>query len=220
MSTHKKPLFVALCGIDGVGKTTLLRRLAEQLCDSRYFFVSRGPADCERMVEKTCARHYHDWRDWIAGPFAEAIAVACALDYAIYYKRVVAPVLGEELAKLHGLTCPEVVIADRHAVCFKAYAMCNENPSRMALEVLESIPPPDLILHINLPMDTILTRRDATARTDEFEHPEAQKRQLNAYERLFKAISCPVIRIDNTGPAEETCEMLVSHLEKLKCARD
>ncbi len=215
MKTRTKPFFIAVCGIDGVGKTSLVRKLAERLVDSRYFFVARGPGDCERTVEKTVARQFMDWRDWVTGPFADALAVACAFDYVIYYNRVVAPLFSDDLGKLHGLTCPEVIISDRHAVCFKAYALCNEKPNQTALQILDSVPPPDLILYITLPMETIAARRPTDEPIDEFEHIEAQKKQLNAYEQVFKTISCPVVRVDNSGPFDETCQVLLNKIENI-----
>lgn len=216
MKKVKKPFFVSVCGVDGVGKTTLVRTLAERYCDNRYFFIARGPGDCERTVEKTVSRHYHDWRDWVAGPFAEALAIACALDYTIYYNRVIAPIFDEEIGKLHGLTHPEVVISDRHALCFKAYALCNETPSRQALQILDSIPPPDLVLYVTLPVDAIISRRSAAEPVDEFEHVEAQRKQLSAYEKVFSAIACPVIRVENSTSIEQSCVTMMDHIQRTR----
>lgn len=215
MRTRERPLMIALCGIDGVGKTTLLRKLAETHRDNRYFFVGRGPADCERIVEQTIPRTFGDWRDWVEGPFAQALAVACAFDYVAYFNRVVAPMLSGPLVRMHGMTSPEAILTDRHAVCFQAFALCNSTPSTLALQLLKSVVPPDAVLYLTAPADLIEARRAGAPLESEFEHSESQRRQLGAYEKAFAEMSCPVIRIANVSELHSTCELVMRHIREL-----
>ena len=214
----KRPLFVSICGLDGVGKTTVIRTLAEQHCDNRYYFVGRGPAECERAVERTIPRVYRDWRDWIQGPHAQALAVACAFDYLAYFNRVIAPLFRSGLERFHGLLAPSVVLTDRHALCFEAYARCNGQPNELALQLLGSVPRPDLVFYLTLPPALIEARRSEGDVQDEFEHPQAQARQAAAYEEVLRELSCPVIRIDNSASLAQTCATIKVHVEDALCA--
>lgn len=196
---------VALCGLDGVGKTTLFRMLEERLDSGRFAFVPRGPADCERLVEAYVPRTFHDHRDWLTGLFSNAVAIACAMDFRRYYDTCIVPLLK---APEH-----EVVITDRYAVCFRAYTNCTDAPDPIATAILDSVPLPDLVIHVTLEPDLIRERQSRRADgTNEFEHPEAQERLLHAYERFFRDSGCPVVQIANDGTTKETFARAVERI--------
>lgn len=208
MSTDR-PKLVALCGVDGVGKTTLLRALEGVLPADRARVVGRGPAPCERLVERRFPRRFGDHRDWIAGDFARAVAVACAFDYVAHHEAAVAPLLA-------GGGGIELVLADRHAACFLAYALCADDPDPVALELLRRVPEPDLILHVTLP-EAVNRARSAPGRVerDPFEHPDCQSRLKAAYGRVFASLRAPVVEVANDGPVGRTVEAALAAIGRV-----
>lgn len=197
----RRPKLVALCGVDGVGKTTLLRALEGALPAGRSRIVGRGPAPCERLVERRFPRRFGDHRDWIAGDFARAVAVACAFDYVAFHESEVAPLLAGA-GDGDGL---DLVVTDRHAACFLAYALCADEPDALALELLRGVPEPDLVLHVTVP-ETVNRARSAPGRVerDPFEHPDCQSRLMAAYGRVFATLRAPVVEVANDGPVGHT----------------
>jgi len=209
----RKPFYVALCGLDGVGKTSVLGQMAET-DDSGFYFVSRGPADCERSAERLIARTFHDWRDWAQGPRAQAIAVACAFDYVNYHERVLAPILDGRATALLSVHTPKVVVSDRHAICFKAYALCNPKPDPLALALLNAIPEPDLVIHLVLSREQIERRWGDATLVDEFQDLSMQALQQASYSKVFSTLVCPVHNIENDGSIEQTCKKIIETIEE------
>lgn len=207
----RRPRVFALCGVDGVGKTSLLKMLSGRWSSHEFVFIGRGPADAERLVERRFPRAFGDWRDWIEGEHSEALAVACAFDYGIYYDRAIRPLVESDA---HGGQSPKAIITDRHAICFLAYAYCNQSPNPLAVKLLREFPAPDVIFYITLPEDEVRARMEATDNRidDEFENVNAQMRLRAAYETLLPAYPSRVVTIDNSGPLEETCERVMAEV--------
>lgn len=213
----RRPRVFALCGVDGVGKTSLLKMLSAHLSGPEFVFVGRGPADAERLVERRFPRRFGDWRDWIEGEHSEALAVACAFDYGVYYDRAVRPLMQCEPRQA---TPPRAIITDRHAICFLAYAYCNPSPNRLAVRLLREFPAPDVVFYVTLPEEVIQARRELVVgrAADEFENLNAQRRLHAAYELLLSDYPARVIRVDNGGPLEPTFERL--RTEVLHCLEE
>src|SRR5688500_800501 len=138
----KRPLMIAFCGVDGVGKTSLFRMLSERLKEPEFVFVSRGPSDSDRLIERRFPRLFGDWRDWVEGEHAEALALACAMDYGVFYDRQIKPLLAA------GSQDPRAIITDRHAICVLAYASCNRSPTSLAATLREPLLVPALIFYL------------------------------------------------------------------------
>lgn len=212
-SQTKQPLVFALCGVDGVGKTSLFSMMSEQLSGSDFCFVGRGPAEAERLVERRFPRRFGDWRDWLEGEHSEALAMACAIDYGIFYDRVIRPLV-EPDASSPRENSPRAIIADRHAICFLAYAHCNSSPNPLAVTLLGTFPPPDIIFFVTLPEQLVRARMgtDSERTPDEFENVNAQRRQLAAYESLLPRYPSRVIYIDNSDALDITCERVIAEI--------
>lgn len=208
----KRPLTIAFCGVDGVGKTSLFRMLSERLKEPEFVFVSRGPSDSERLIERRFPRLFGDWRDWVEGEHAEALALACAMDYGVFYDRQIKPLLEAERSE-H----PRAIITDRHAICFLAYARCNRSPNSLAVTLLETFPPPDVIFYLTVPEDVVQERikADPNHKFDEWEAVEPQRLMLESYRKLLRPLSDRVINVDNTGPIDVTCERIAAEISNL-----
>lgn len=208
-----RPRVFSLCGVDGVGKTSIFRMLSARMSGEEYVFVGRGPADAERLVERRFPRRFGDWRDWVEGDHSHALALACAFDYALFYERVLSPLVNSE-SSAHAPACPKAVITDRHAICFLAYAHCNPDPNPVAVTLLKTIPPPDVIFHVRLAEELIAERMGADSNRveDEFENINAQRRLLRAYETLLPDYPSRVVDVDNSSPIDEGCERIMAEI--------
>jgi thymidylate kinase len=206
----------SLCGVDGVGKTSIFKMLSARMSGEEFVFVGRGPADAERLIERRFPRRFGDWRDWVEGEHSHALALACAFDYALFYERVLLPLVGAKHPAA-AVRRPRAVITDRHAICFLAYAHCNPDPNPVAVTLLKTIPAPDVIFHVKLPEEVIAERMhtDSVRVEDEFENINAQRRLLRAYETLLPDYPSKVVDVENSGTLEESCELIMAETDKL-----
>lgn len=211
MDVNEGPRVFALCGLDGVGKTSLFRALAERCSSPDYAFVGRGPNQAEATVERLFPRRWNDYRDWLQGNFAGAMALACALDYAAYHEVTIASLLRGTSAKLFGRD-PLAIVTDRHALCFQAYARCIDPPSLPSLELLAGVPQPDVIFFVEISEGEAERRRQGEAQL--FEDPRAQAAERRGYQEALEDFEGELVRVDNSGPFEETLEFVQAEMEK------
>jgi thymidylate kinase len=206
---------VALCGVDGAGKTTLFRALQERGELPGVSFVGRGPDPAERFVTESFPREHGDERDWFESEFGNAVAIACALDFADHYHQRVLPLREES----------SLVVSDRYASCYIAYARAQRPVSTIAVSVLAGVPPPECILFLTAEWDVIrrrLANRPARpARPgDEFELPSCQERFLEGYRRLFVDYPSRVVEIENGGTVDEALSRVVGILKEIRVSTE
>jgi thymidylate kinase len=206
------PQLIALIGLDGVGKTSLVTAAAAAVAARglRVTALPRGPACVERRFEALLPRQFNDHRDWLDSEFNRAIALACAVDYAGYHRETIAPALSNTEA-------PRILLADRHAICFRAFAQIGRPPSAMALAVLDAIPPADLYVWVNASPATIAQRlAHRTGPKDPFEHPQAQSALLCGYEACLPTIFDRLMLLDNDEAlavvADRLADRIIGHL--------
>jgi thymidylate kinase len=196
---------ISLCGIDGVGKTSIFKKLeTEPELKGKVYFVGRGPAIAESTVEK-CFPRKNGIEDWYSGEFNQAIAISCAIDYVNYYNQVIRPVLEGSSTQY------KLVVTDRHTPCFKAFTLINEQPSNISLQILDSVPAPEKVLFITLKEELIRQRMDSSSDDiHEFETKECQKKLLAAYVNLFESSDLDVESVSNDGSFEQTLNQVKS----------
>lgn len=191
---------ISFCGVDGVGKTSILKMLAEDTSLEAICFVGRGPNDAESVVERYYPRS-GSIAEWYEGPFNEAIAIACAIDYLSYFESVILPVTSGNSENQF-----VAIVTDRHTPCFKAFALINEKPSQIALDILSSIEEPDYIIYFNVDRELIESRAHlANEKFNEFEAKECQEKLLQAYGKVFNNTKSTIFQIGNTGDINMTC---------------
>ena len=190
---------ISLCGIDGVGKTSIFKKLkSDAELKDKVYFIGRGPAMAESTIE-TCFPRNGGSEDWFRGEFNQAIAIACAIDYVNYYNQVIKPILNASSRQC------KIILTDRHTPCFKAFTLMNNQPSNIALEILNSVLPPEKVIFITLEEELIQQRMDISPELiHEFETKKCQKKLLLAYEDLFRDSDLIVEKVSNDGLFEQT----------------
>ncbi|MET0106413.1 MAG: hypothetical protein ABW072_14915 [Sedimenticola sp.] len=203
---------ISLCGVDGVGKTSILQALTQKEELREIYFVGRGPADAESTIEKYYPRS-GAISDWLEGDFNRAIATGCAIDYVAYYHAVVAPLL---TGKDNSGRRYRAIVCDRHTPCFNAFTLINDAPSQHALALLSSVPDPDCIINVTLDRMHIKKRHGEAFGADyEFESDTCQDRLFQAYEKVFEAGDSPVYTIQNDGPLEVTTSKIAKLIHEV-----
>ena len=134
----KRAKIVAVCGLDGSGKTTLWRSLRESGEIPNSVFVTRNNRrDWNNLFDLHCDRYNVSTMSSVS---AQWLRWAHAFDMLHYYKTQVEPLLQQDV----------IIISDRWTYCSIAFAMGMEPQRESIAEMLSVIPEADLILFLSV----------------------------------------------------------------------
>ncbi|MEM0099547.1 MAG: dTMP kinase [Desulfurococcaceae archaeon] len=174
MNTTSTPptrgLFIVLEGIDGSGKTTMAKKLIENLSAMGYrASYTYEPTDSDIVtVVKTRYKAYRD-------PYIDALTFA--LDRLIHVKSKIKPLLDNGY----------VVISDRYFYSSVAYQTACGAPMEWVIEVNKWALRPDLAIYLDIDPDLALKRKGtSSSRFPEFENIELMRRVRTIYLELVK----------------------------------
>lgn len=196
--TVKNGFLVVVEGVDGAGKSTVLKRLATHCRERRFLHVSsREPTD---------------------GPFGKTLRASATtgrlslqeeLELFIQDRRQHV----DELIR-PSLEAGSIVLLDRYYFSTAAYQGARgADPDLILARNEEFAPPPNLLLLLDCPPSCTLERVKARGDVpNEFERREA----LEAVRRIFLSIRRPFIRVvDASQGAETVAENCVRILEEM-----
>lgn len=152
-------LFVALEGIDGAGKTTVLREIGRRAADQGLALLAlekKSRSHPDPIVQRQLLG-LHDllWTDWEADPFLTMgplhWAHLMAGWFATLQQAFIAPALRES----------RTVVVDTWIYKFIARLQSKQLiPDATVLTIFDSIPRPDLVIRLNVSPEVALRRKD------------------------------------------------------------
>jgi dTMP kinase len=203
--------FIALEGIDGTGKTTLTKRLGETLSSLFEVYETREPSDTE--AGRTLRESFIKGR---LSPMREAELFV--KDRRIHIEREIEPFL----------SMGQIVITDRYFFSNIAYQGAEGVPMDKLKEMNSGFPLPDMVLYIDIDVDTALRRINSTRGVANLmETREGILRVKGIYENLARDYQDIFLRLDGLqsidGVMKSSLNVLLNRIEgKLtdKTARD
>lgn len=140
-----KPIFIAIEGIDGVGKSTVISKTASRLTSLGYnVYVTSEPSQSPigRLI-----------RDWLLKPGS---SVAHASVYALLF-------VADRVQHYHAevkdmLDKGYIVITERYMESTFAYQSVMGLPMDWLIELHRYVPRPDLTIVLDAPIDVIINR--------------------------------------------------------------
>lgn len=183
---RKRAKIVAVCGLDGSGKSSLLKLLRDDPRFGRAVFVSKRSKENVNSVVQFCSDTEHPPDDYVRGPFAEAIRWAYAFDFLKFYEEEVLPHLGQEV----------LIISDRWSACSITYAEAGTGLGDEIYQLLGCVPPPDLTVYLDVSPDEAVRRIVARGGQNEHEHVDILRGCADAYERWWPKLSSPTARVE------------------------
>lgn len=195
---------IAFCGIDGAGKSTLIRMVRERGLLDDAVFVRKELRESTSAVYLYHRRTYEDERDWVTGSYAYSIGLGAAFDFLRHYHYSIRPHLG---VRRH-------VVSDRYAICYQAYLLSTGYPLPVD-DMFHKIARPDVLVYLHVPAAVAAERQAARGGASEDEAPEVMVRFEAAYRELLPGVGCPVLEIRNDRDAEETYRELSDRLTRI-----
>lgn len=169
-------LLITVCGLDGCGKTTMMRRLIEDLEKDYTVFVTKQPTDFVRKSE--IFRTYMDSPNHDAFDY-RSLSLLAASDRLQHVSKVIEP----ELQK------GNIVISDRYFYsCLANLRARGFEKDGWIYEIAESIVRPDVAFFFDVPVETAVKRvRSRPEEKDRYIDMDLQYKLREEYINICKA---------------------------------
>lgn len=173
-------LFIDIEGIDGVGKSTVIRHVAEELKGRGYLIhVTSEPS--ESVIGQFIRRSV------LAGGAKvdpSALTLLFAADRVIHYATVIKPKLSEGY----------LVITERYIESSLAYQGAQGVPINWIIEVNSMVNKPDLTIILDAPLEVVMSRLTNRGMLEYFERNiDLLRRAREIYLRRARELNYPVI---------------------------
>lgn len=189
-------LIIAVCGVDGIGKSTLCAGLKRDLADrgGSVSFFSRAKVTADRLdlTTRYVLPHVNVKDPWYRGDFAKIVSDGLVLDF----------VEGVHKSLMPEYRQGKTIICDRYTPCYFAYAKVVQRASPFEL-VLQHIPPPDLVLYLSAVPAVLAERQQQRGGTQADESPILQREFDRAYRSYLNEHCLNWIELDAGKSAPE-----------------
>ena len=194
-------LLITFCGLDGCGKTTLIRRLADELSSQFSVFEAREPTDFVRKSE--IFRTYMDSEDHSAYEY-RALSLMAAADRLQHVSHIIRPHLNRG----------QIVISDRYVYSclanLRARGYCSD---RWIYEIIENITAPDLSVFIDISVEEAISRvRSRPDERNSYIDTELQYRLRDEYIEICRATGG--LSVSSETPIAETYAAIIEEVKK------
>lgn len=179
-----KTKIIAVCGVDGVGKTSLIERFEAEIGEGEFFYPRKNIHTNTKILEK----YMDDAREYDDCSYNRVDAFGSALDFLEHYDRNIQPLIGKK----------ENLLLDRYALCYLAYANQVKSTYDDISILLKKVVEPDIYIYIEGEIDVIKER--LKKRQERIYHIEGF---ANSYEQLISGRK-NVVRLSNKGNFDET----------------
>lgn len=195
-----KGYLITFCGLDGCGKTTIMRRLISDLEEEYRLFITKQPTDAVRKSE--IFRTYMDSPNHDAFDY-RSLSLLAASDRLQHGSKVIEP----------AIQAGHIVLSDRYFYsCLANLRARGFESDEWIYEIARSLLKPDIAFFFDVPVEIAVSRvRQRPEERDRYIDMELQYRLRNEYVDICKTNGGVLI---STEQDEDTCYALV--LNKVK----
>lgn len=205
MKKHGMPgMLITFCGLDGCGKTTLIRRLAAELeRRGQEVFLTKQPTDFVRNAD--IFRTYMDKPNHDAYEY-RSLSLLAAGDRVQHANKVVLP----------ALKAGKAVLCDRYFYsCLANLHARGYEADQWIYEIAESVAAPDAAFFLDVPVETAVLRvRSRPVEKFRYIDMELQYKLREKYIEICKANGG--ILLSTERPLQETYERILEEVNKIK----
>lgn len=201
MRKNKTPGFlITFCGLDGCGKTTMLKRLIAELEKEHELFITKQPTNSVRNSE--IFRTYMDCPDHDAFDY-RSLSLLAASDRLQHINKVIEP----EMMK------GKIVLSDRYFYsCLSNLRARGFEKDKWIYEIAKSIIKPDIAFFFDVPVEEAVARvRRRHEEKDRYIDLELQYRLRKEYIDICTANNGILI---STMQSEDECFDIVKNAVK------
>jgi dTMP kinase len=201
------PMFIVLEGLDGSGKTTAAKVLAEEL-ESRlgkktlFTYEPNNPSCGGDFIRDVLTKK-------ITRFTPRVLAYAFAANRLDHNDRTIKPHL--EKGNDH------IVISDRYYLSSLVYQSADDFPFDRVMELNELALPPDIIFFLNVSNETCyqrMNKRNLPPELFETNFEATRQKYFSAIDFLKNTRQERIVEIDGNGTVEETVAQMLAWVEK------
>lgn len=145
-TNHTKGKLFTFCGLDGCGKTTMMRRLIADLENDNQIFITKQPTDFVRNSE--IFRTYMDMPDHDSFDY-RALSLLCASDRVQHVNKMIVPAMKQG----------QLVLSDRYFYsCLANLRARGFDNDQWIYEIAESVVQPDIAFFFDVPVEMAVSR--------------------------------------------------------------
>jgi thymidylate kinase len=205
MDVDSAPKIIAICGVDGVGKSSIVEYMEQNHLIPGACYLHREKYSDGNLehIKSYFPRRYNNHRDWRSGAYAKAAGTGIALDFVRYYQ--------EQLDKAGGQD--SIIVLDRYVACYLAYLKllgCED----IMKPVFRAMHKPCMTFYISVDFDVLESRYANRASSDDDEDVELMIALDKEYKKLFATEKKPVLNINNSGNFSDTIVAIKQGLKK------
>lgn len=194
---------IAFCGAKGVGKTTAIKYLKEELinCGFEVRAFEKPTLKFSRILEL----EQRDSESWVHGSYAKLYSLTCFIEYTVRF-----------LIRYSFTRKNKILLFDRFWLCFLNY--CHVTGAISSIKIglfLRKLFLPDIIVLLEVDTNTINNRaRIRNSSTTNIEESSLAQQLQAQYMNTFKRYDISYVTIENTG-TEEDLRLSLGSLVKL-----
>lgn len=196
-------LLITFCGLDGCGKSTMLRKLSEEPGLLPNIFITKQPTDFVRQSD--IFRTYMDCPDHSAYDY-RSLSLLAAADRIQHVNKVIVPALERG----------ETVLSDRYFYsCLANLRARGFTKDQWIYEIAENIVQPDIAFFFDVPVETAVSRvRQRPAERERYIDMELQYRLREQYIEICRAGGGVLLSTEQSP--EETYQQVFREVLKVK----
>lgn len=190
---------ITFCGLDGCGKTSMIRMLNQKLKEKDIpVFVTKQPTD--EMRKSKIFRTFMDDSDHSAYEY-RSLSLMAAADRIQHANKMILPALRQG----------RVVISDRYIYsCLANLRARGYGADEWIYEIAKEIPQPDLAFFLDVPVETAIWRvRQRAEEKDRYIDMELQHLLFEEYRNICDENAG--IRLASVGGVEKTFEKVIAY---------
>ena len=190
------------CGLDGCGKTTMIKRIKEYLEKEYGVFLTKQPTNAVR--ESDIFRTYMDNPNHDAYDY-RSLSLLAASDRVQHTNKVILP----------RIEAGEIVISDRYFYsCLANLRARGYKKDKWIYEVAESMVKPDVAFFLDVPVETAVRRvRRRPEEKDRYIDMDLQYKLRDEYIKICKANNG--VLISTEMPKEECYTIVKKEIERV-----
>lgn len=182
---------IAVCGVDGCGKSSLISAYAERMGDPKLKTFHKKDNRCVQFTQRYHARTDTPKADWLSGPFALSIGAGAMFDFLDHYQTQIEPYIDQD----------GTLLCDRYTFCFLAY-LYGTGHEGLFDQLFAHVRPPDQVIHVDVDFELLAGRYAQREEKNEDEFVELMVAFREGYQQVYDHFGVTPTYITNNSDFE------------------